>query len=116
MPTGAECIPIAWPWCRYAGLLPIALLGCGADTGDSPGEAIDRSLDPCGFNEPVVATIDISERADIFHAGVFSRVEAKLQDVPSPSFHEVVLEEGECRYLKQAIDTHYSRAVCPGNR
>lgn len=56
-------------------------------------------LDPCGFADAPAAAIDVSERADLFHADPFSRVDALVQEGPSPSFQQIVAEAGSCRYL-----------------
>lgn len=77
---------------ELVGAVGLALVGCGANG--------DRS---CGFSEPASATIDVSERNDVFHGRPFSRVEASLREGVNPSFHEVFMEEGQCRYLKAKI-------------
>jgi hypothetical protein len=57
-------------------------------------------LDACGFAEPRAGTIDVSERFDVFHQESYSRVNASFHDHPDPTYHEVLLEEGDCRYLR----------------
>ena len=60
-------------------------------------------LAPCGVDERSAATIDVSERFDIFHTDIYSRVGALLRDATTVPLDEVVLEEGECRYLRLAL-------------
>ena len=74
-----------------------------ADNGGSPEVTYDTDLDPCGFAEPAAGMIDISTFNDVFHGGIVAQIEARLQSTPNPSFHEVIMEEGDCRYFKAAI-------------
>ena len=62
----------------------------------------DRPSGQCGFHPPPAGIVDISVSSDIYHAGVFSRISAKLRSNPESSYHQVVMEEGGCRYLKAA--------------
>jgi hypothetical protein len=83
----------------------VTAVGCsggGGDDGTDAG-ALEVVLDPCGFPAATAATIDVSERFDLFHAGAFAKVGAAVRQSPEPSLHEVVLEEGECRYLRAAL-------------
>ena len=82
----------------------VALLGC--DAGDEVVEPIVVARAPCGFAEAPAGVIDVSERADVFHTGVYARVDAVLQEAPSPNFHEVATEAGACRHY------HYAPASC----
>ena len=80
-----------------------ALAGC-ADEGaqDGPGEVV-VDLDPCGFADPPAALVDVSVSYDIYHPGAFARIEGTVRDGPLPVQHEVVMEEGGCRYLKASL-------------
>ena len=85
-------------------LLALVLLGCPgtpADDDTSVGDD-DDALDACGFGVPAVASIDVSELRDGFHADAFARIAARVHDGPAPPFHGVTLEEGACRYLEAA--------------
>lgn len=95
-------------WARWGGLafaLAITAIGCsdGRDGDDSDAGVAPVELDPCGFAEPAAATIDVAERNDSFHAGTYGRVGASVHEGPEPALHEVVQEEGECRYLRAAL-------------
>jgi hypothetical protein len=84
-------------------MLPwFALVGCASDPGGPGADPIPTALAPCGFLDGVAGRIDVSERADIFHDGPFSRIEASLLEYPMPEFHEVFLEAGGCRYFRYA--------------
>jgi hypothetical protein len=74
----------------------------GQDEIDAGTDEIVVDLDPCGFADAPAALIDVSVRYDVFHSGAYARIEAKIQDGPYPTFHEVAMEEGGCRYLKVA--------------
>src|SRR5690349_12059202 len=85
-------------------LVLAAMLGCsdgGGSGGDPGGEVV---LDPCGFSDGLAASIDVSERFDLFHADVYSRIGATLRDRPDLALHAVVAEEGACRYLQATRD------------
>jgi len=87
-------------------MLGLLLSGVSAScAGESEGEdvAYDWTLDECGFAEPAAGTIDVAELSDAFHGGVVSRIEASLRTGPSPLFHEVVMEDGDCRYYKSVV-------------
>jgi hypothetical protein len=45
------------------------------------------------------ALIELSERTDLFHPAMFSRITAWVKDGPDPEFYAVTLESGSCRYL-----------------
>ncbi len=92
------------PW-----LLACAFLaGCAASSTDEDTSDTDTNagwdgsveVDPCGFADTAAGVIDVSERFDIFHDTVYSRISAILKDAPVPSFHYVFEEAGACRYLK----------------
>lgn len=59
--------------------------------------------DPCGHEPPLVARIDVSERHDVFHPTAFARLEAAVRDGVPVVVHDVVLEEGGCRYYELAF-------------
>jgi hypothetical protein len=87
-------------------LLAASLAGAGlacSEEGDQSDIVYDWTLDECGFTEPVAATIDIAELSDVFHGDVVAQIEAHLRGGPSPTFHEVFMEQGGCRYYKSAI-------------
>lgn len=69
-----------------------------ADAGVQNEPAV--TVDSCGFAEPAAGTIDVSERYDLFHQGSYSRINATFHDASDPVYHEVLLEEGACRYLR----------------
>jgi len=76
----------------------LAAAGCGDSSKADPPIVGERA--PCGWLDTPAGTVDVSERSDLFHDGVFSRVEARFLEAPYPSFHGVALEEGSCRYLE----------------
>jgi hypothetical protein len=79
------------------------LFGCAAgstdETSSDPGSEWDGvvAADPCGFADPASGVIDVSERYDIFHDTVYSRISALLREAPLPSFHDVFDQAGDCR-------------------
>ena len=79
--------------------------GCACTESGASDEDYDWTLDPCGFSEPTVAEIDVSIRSDVYHDGIFARIEASLRNGPVPLFHEVVMEEGDCKYYKAVPGT-----------
>jgi hypothetical protein len=83
-----------------AGLL---LLACAEEDGSS--QKIDWELDPCGFAEAPSGTIDIASFSDYFHGDIVAHISASLRPAPNPTFHEVLMEQGACRYYKSAIGT-----------
>lgn len=89
---------------RMKGWLPVLLaaLGCSGDDDAADAGVDEVVLDPCGFAEAAAATIDVSERFDLFHGSAFARVGATVRQSPELALHEVVLEEGECRSLRAA--------------
>ena len=89
-------------------LVLLTLLGCSESAEEVPVEdVIPRSdtLDPCGHRQASAALVDVSERSDIFHAEVFSRIEGKVQTHAAPVVHEVLMEAGGCRYMKLSFGT-----------
>ena len=88
-----------------------ALVGCSDQNAhDGPGDVV-VDLDPCGFADPSAALVDVSISYDIYHSGAFARIEGLVQDGAYPTFHEVVMEEGGCRYLKVALGS--CAPACP---
>jgi hypothetical protein len=82
-----------------------ALVAACADAGDGALEdagAVVVDLDPCGFAAPPAALVDVSISYDVYHSGAFARIEGLVRDAPYPVFHDVVMEEGGCRYLEVA--------------
>jgi hypothetical protein len=70
------------------------------DAGDDDA-GDDDALDPCTFHDPPAATVDIAERYHHdFGAGWTADVFGRVMDGPDPSLHQVLLEQGECRYLQ----------------
>lgn len=95
-------------WCAISATCLTACSNTsGSDGGPQDGAGDDAGtdveLDPCGFDEARAATIDVSERSDRFHQVVYSRIEARLREGPDPEFHDVVLEQGACRYFQPAF-------------
>ncbi len=77
----------------------LTALAAGCSGGDDSPDAGPVVLDPCGFGDSPSASVDVSERADGFHAGPYARIGAVLRDRPEPPLQSVVAEDGECRSL-----------------
>ena len=69
-------------------------------TGLSP--SVPLQLDPISYASTPAAIIDISERHDPYHGDIYARIEARVRDGVDPLFHQVILEQGACRYLEAA--------------
>jgi hypothetical protein len=85
---------------RFAVTVITVASACGGGGGGP--DAGPLVLDACGAGAPPAAVIDVSERFDVFHAGVYGRIGARLYDAPDPAVHELVLDEGECRHYELA--------------
>ncbi len=81
-------------------LLMTLLAGCPGP--DDSSLVFTGELDPCGFAEAPAGLIDVSNRRDSWHEGAFTRVEALLQQGPSPEFYRTAQEQGACRLLEAA--------------
>ena len=93
--------------------IPLIFLGCPSDdvedddTGDDDASGDDTADDDtaddddqaaCTFSEPPAAYIDVYERWD--GSVWMSQITAFVGDQPQPYEQQLVLEEGNCRYLK----------------
>ena len=86
-------------------MLVALVWSCSGEGGSEPDVTYDWTLDECGFTEPAAATIDVASLSDVFHSGLVAQIEAQLRSGPGPAFHQVFMEEGDCRYYKSAIGT-----------
>ena len=72
------------------------------DTTDDDDEGDDDAGEPpCSFPEPVAASIDVVE--EVYEWGQLSDIDGYLGDAPQPVYHEIVVEEGSCRYLRHHL-------------
>ncbi len=95
---------------RTATGAPLALLlaltatlvtGCSDTAANDPGQVpTNTTQDACGFAVAAAATIDISERSDVWHDGFYARVEAQTGAGSEPNVHAVVVEAANCRLLE----------------
>ena len=80
------------------------------DLADDDATGDDDATDSCDFPDPPAALISVSETYRFYEDGawsdVYSTVRGWLLDGPTPVYHQVVLEEGRCRYLT------YDAALC----